>query len=405
MTTFLRASRRGTNTYVIPVRTFVALVSLCLGGCHLLGGMQVEAVATSVEPPSNVALYLSVTDTSTPVPELTAASFKIYEDGQLVDAAVTRQTLLERSLVAVHRTVLLLDLSGAPDDATKTAIAEGAAKLANAVAPKQGVAVYVFDGGSDVVRVADVTQGSSVESLPAVAAFAPRDSSRNLNGAVVEALSALGAALMAEKKPVRVGALVILARGPDLARRVLPERTTEAIESSAHAVFAIGVGEDPPDFRLEDFGPAGVTRAKATSSLPGAFEEMAKLLLARDASYHLLSYCSPARSGVRQLEVEVVVKDAEGAERSSSLQTEFDATGFGPGCDPGRTPRFIAGPLPAPAGSPDTDEEEAPKKKAPRPKPSGGSKPPPPSEKPSGPATDDDGIVPPPDRPGYAPNR
>lgn len=383
---------------MLLARAFAVALSLCLGGCHLLGGMQVEAIATSAEPPSNVALYLAVTDPSKPVPPLDATSFRIYEDGQLVDASVSGQTLLDRSTVAVHHTLLLLDLSGSPDDATKAAIAEGATRLVRAVAPTQAVAVYVYDGGPDVVRLSDVARGATVDGLPAVASFAPRDASRNLHGAIVEGLSKLRGALMAEKKPVRVGTLVVLTRGPDLAGRVTRETSTEAIESSGHAVLAIGVGEDPPDFRLEDYGPEGVTRAKSADALGKAFEEMATRLVERDGSYYLLSYCSPARSGTRQLEVEVVVKEAEGGERTSSVQTDLDATGFGPGCDPKRTPRFVVAPAAKPAEPPAPTEGEPAPRKAPKNK----GKPVPPKE--PGPPADDDGIVPPPDRPGYAPN-
>ena len=49
----------------------------------------------------------------------------------------------------------------------------------------------------------------------------------------------------------------------------------------------------------------------------------------------LLSYCSPSRAGEHEVEIEAV---AEGT--SGRLAYRFNATGFGPNCDPNQKPSF-----------------------------------------------------------------
>jgi len=60
---------------------------------------------------------------------------------------------------------------------------------------------------------------------------------------------------------------------------------------------------------------------------------------ARTKSFYLLSYCSPARAGKHEVRVEAVVKEGKG-EKTGSLVSSFDATGFAPGCDPSTPPSF-----------------------------------------------------------------
>ena len=48
-------------------RLLVLLVALFGSGCALLGGARVEAVATSAQKPSNVAMLVAVTEGDDPV--------------------------------------------------------------------------------------------------------------------------------------------------------------------------------------------------------------------------------------------------------------------------------------------------------------------------------------------------
>src|SRR5262249_20197730 len=56
----------------------------------------------------------------------------------------------------------------------------------------------------------------------------------------------------------------------------------------------------------------------------------------RAKRFYLLSYCSPARRGRRQLRIEATAPDGA----TGSLESKFDAEGFGPKCDPETQPVF-----------------------------------------------------------------
>ena len=62
-----------------------------------------------------------------------------------------------------------------------------------------------------------------------------------------EAVSQLDTRLMATQKPLRVGSLVVFARGADLAGRVTEAKMREVLSETKHLLFAIGV-KDAPGF-------------------------------------------------------------------------------------------------------------------------------------------------------------
>ena len=106
-------------------------------------------------------------------------------------------------------------------------------------------------------------------------------------------------------------------------------------------------------------------------------------------------------------DLEVVHMDAEGNERKGNLDADFDATGFGPGCEPGTTPRFGAGAVttePEETTGDKAGESKKPDAKLESKKPESKSD----TKKPEGKEGegkkgDGEEIVPPPNKPGYAP--
>jgi hypothetical protein len=105
-----------------------------------------------------------------------------------------------------------------------------------------------------------------------------------------------------------------------------------------------------------------------------AFDDIGTRIEARAKSYYLLSYCSPARAGKHELRIEATIKDPKsGSEEAGNLTSEFDATGFGPGCDPRTPPSFdiTKGDLLAPKPEVDKarDEKKEEKKEAPKEEP------------------------------------
>ena len=376
--------------------------AVIVGGCAALGfnKLEVESVGLSAQRPSNVAVYLWAANDGEPLTDLVESNFRVYENEQPLDPAAVGLTLLPRELAAVHHTLLLVDMSSEDAEARKR-IAKGSAAFVQKVRQLQGVTVYAFDGTAHIQLIGEFPQqseGSGPESIPALESFQPRDPSRDLYGSVVQALDQLDARLMRTQKPLRIGTLFVFTLGPDLAARVTEDQLWNALDTTRHQVFAMGVGEEDQPV-LEVIGRSGMVKAQSANTIPIAFEDGALKVRSALERYYLLSYCSPSRAGQRTLRVEVSIVDREGQEVAGDVQLDFNADGFGPGCDPKAPPRFVVQPpggsdassersgvsvgtpATAEAASPNSEPEAAP------------------------PDTGDETqeIVPPPDKPGYAP--
>lgn len=367
-----------------------------LSGCALFGGLKVDSVATSAQRPSNVAVYVSVTEGDRPVTGLGEKDFTIYEDDQKLTAEQTQQTLLPGDVAAIHRALLLVDMSGAVTEGqTRDQITEATLQFVNRVRPTESVTVYAFDGGPRLRLIGDFPKGGGeVEDIPALRSYQPADKSSNLHSSVVEAIKQLNTRLMAVQKPLRIGTLVVFARGPDLAGRVTEDVMRDAIDATSHHVLGVGLeGEDA--YRVDIIGRDGEFLAPSMASLTTAFADAGSRTAALVDQYYLLSYCSPARAGKRELTVEVVTYDDQGEEISGKVRTDFDATGFSSGCNPKARPRFVPQP---------DDEEEEEEEEEPQAPPAQKQRSAPQSSPPPAQAEPDEGdaIVPPPDKPGYA---
>jgi hypothetical protein len=366
----------------------VLCLSWLLSGCGLLGGLRAEAVAVSAQKPSNVAVYAAIQHGGKPVTGLTESSFQVYEDGQAIEPGITQQTLLPTDVAAAHHALLLVDMSGdlSPDERER--LAEATGRFVTRVRKTQPVSVHAFDGSPRIRQVASYSRSTQeVASVGGLATYVPSDRSSNLNSAVVESLATLDARLMSRAKPIRIGTLVVLARGPDLAGRVPPGEMEDAVDETSHHVMVVYLeGPDAPHRALDKDGSFS---ASTLSSLGLALDDAGRAAADLVGQYYLFSYCSPARADVRSLRLEVRAHDAEGKEIQGSIQTEFDATGFTTGCNPNSPPRFVV-PKVKPSDEPtdQTSSTVAPRKKS---APAGESSTPPSEE-----------IVPPPDKPGYA---
>lgn len=358
------------------------------------GGLRVDSVATSYDKPSNVAVYLTVTKDGAAVKELFEKNFHISEEGQDLAPEQTKQTLLPRDMAAVHRTLLLVDMSGPVTEGdTRERIVTAVGKFVTHAHTTQGVTVYAFDGGSGIRLISDYPQGTAeVTEIPELTSYKPDDASSNLNSAAVEALAQLDARLMTAQKPIRIGTLVVFARGPDLAGRVQEHVMSEAIRQSPHLVYAISI-KNTPGFHAGNLAKTGSFEADSMSNLNSAFEAAGTRIADSVNGYYLLSYCSPGRAGQRRLRVNVVTQDDKGQEVSGSISSTFDASGFGSGCDPTARPRFVVRaeetkPSTAP-GTPSSNSAPATTEK-------------PGAAEPKKAGEDDDKAVPPPSKPGYA---
>jgi von Willebrand factor type A domain len=301
-------------------------------------GLSLTRIEAATQRPSNVALFYAVDRRGEPVPDLIATDFRIYEDDKLVSIDESRQTILNPEVAAVHYTLVLVDMSASVTASDQLPeIAAAATQFVGDVGKQQRVAVYAFDGSRDLYEISpfQASEARAAHGLHTLQTFRSRDPSTNLNGAVLLALDRLDAAVAASSVPLRFGSLVVFTDGTDHADRVPLQDMLGAVDASPYDVYAIGVGHEIDDRTLSRIGKSGDIRIEDSSASATAFQDIGERILRAGRRFYLLSYCSPARAGMHRVSVEAHVEGASG-----SVEYDFDATGFGPGCDPNRPAPF-----------------------------------------------------------------
>ncbi len=314
---------------------FSLVVSLFLGGCTS-SLLTVESKGFVAQKPSNVTAYLAVTEAGQPVTDLSAEQFEIYEDGTLVPADHSGQVLLDKDAAGAHRTLVLVDYSAATDEELRGELASALAFFVERVRKTQPVLVYAFDGREELRLVADLPK--QAESANPEQRFfqklSPADTSRNLNGALIEGIAKLDQAYERSGSALRAGTLVVFAGGPDLAGRASDSAVRAAINATDYTILTVGIGDSAP--LLKRYGRDGFVDGHSAEVVSMAFEEVGHLVEADYDRHYLLSYCSPARAGTRQLRI--AVKSGEGEASGSGQFGTFTADGFAEGCNPAAPP-------------------------------------------------------------------
>src|SRR4030095_842477 len=94
---------------------------------------------------------------------------------------------------------------------------------------------------------------------------------------------------------------------------------------------------------LSRIGRDGHWLVKDSAAVQQAFGSVADRIVGHTRSHYPLRHCSPARTGKHQVTIEAVPPQSG---KRGRVSYEFDAAGFGPGCDPGRAPPFVLEPRP-----------------------------------------------------------
>ena len=315
------------------------LVAFSLTACGGSSGLRLERLESSVQKPSNIAVYFTVeTSEGEPVAGLEADAFQIYEDGKLVSVHESKQTILNPEVAVEHFTLLLVDMSGSVTESDDLpTIVAGASSFAERLGNVTKVAIYAFDGRKEIVPVADFTnnKGRVSNAAEKLDGFNAKDPSTNLNGAVVSALEVLDKKLSRSRMPLRFGTLVVFTDGSDRASRVDRETLLGAIDETEHEIYVIGVGSEIDEGELSEIGVTDVVIQPNREEISQAFEDTASRIEAMSQRYYLLGYCSPARAGDHKVKIV-----ANGMGKSGSLSYEFSAQGFRPDCNPEKKPAF-----------------------------------------------------------------
>ena len=275
--------------------------------------------------PSVIKLYfqLSYCD-GQPAVGIMPEQFIISEDGHEVSAFESHQAFAQEPESTALATVLLLDMSGSIIRSGNLPDLQRAAKtFVSQVAENQPVAVWAFDGGRglrDIVPDATRNVAALLQAIEDLSDYELVDESTNLNGAIINGLSAVDAALnMGERKTLNVGSLVVFTDGTDQAGRVGDQYARQAVDASLHRVYTIGLGGEIDAVHLEQIGKDGPYVADEVESLDGVFRQVAADIDEIANSYYVLAYCSPKRAGVHDLELAL-------ASATGSLTYEFDAS-------------------------------------------------------------------------------
>src|SRR6201999_140197 len=118
-------------------------------------------VATSAQKPANVAVYLAISKDDAPLTGLSEKNFHVFEDGQELTPEQTQQILLPRDQAAVHRALLLVDMSGPVTEGdTRHQIAMAAARFVSRAHNAQQLTVYGFYGGPSIKLMGEFAQGT-----------------------------------------------------------------------------------------------------------------------------------------------------------------------------------------------------------------------------------------------------
>lgn len=316
-------------------RLVFALFLPLVTGCGSLTGVTVKTAKTVTKAPGNVLIYVSVEDGDKPVDNLSASNFDVYENDLLLDRASTNLELLPRDTAADGHTVLLLDLSGSITEKDVARISRGAETFVEKVSTTQAVSVLVFDGSPDVRLVARFPRVEQAEKrpIPDLTPFVTGDDSRNLNGGVMEAMAVLEEELSGSAKPVQLGTLVTLVRGPDLAGRKSDDDVYRAIDRSEYRFYAVYPKEASVP-TMNSLGREGKARFDTIDTLPITLQEAGMKVRKAWGRNYLISYCSPARGGERDVRVSVHFTSDQGDARRGKARTSFNSDGFQAGCGP-----------------------------------------------------------------------
>jgi cysteine-rich repeat protein len=276
-----------------------------------------------------VNLFVRATRCGTdPIDDLAVADFTVLEDGQPV-GPIGGVTRILPSTIGVERFTLVLVERG-PATSTPEAILALQRTIEDFVdgtvstdAPHR-VAIGVL--GARGARFLAPFSDDAARLHTAIAGIVdePVAAGVDLYGGIVSALGDLDDAVLGSAAGIRGGALVVLTGGVDHAGQTTLGAVTDAVTASASDVYVVMLGDDGDRSVLEQIGRAGLSTTPAVQGLAAAFAPASAAIEASGRGYHVVSHCSPSRSGEHTLSVQV---------RGGPAATfRFNSRGFANGC-------------------------------------------------------------------------
>lgn len=298
--------------------------------------------------PAKVSVFFKVDDKDgMPVANLNSASFTIYEKGRnddcerSISSFESNAVVSSRKQIFAYNTVLILDLSASVTATSLDELKLAAKDFIAEVMPNDdnenyAMGIWWFDGQDELHElIAPSSDPAALQNaIDGISPAISDDPSTDLYGAVIKGVAeaeALQNSFEAEDI-ISAVSIVIFTDGTDQAGRYLKTDAMDAVNTANNAVrfFSIGLGGEIDEEVLTEIGKHGSVFAADQTELENTFQQVAQIVWAEANSYYLFEYCSPKRDGSGTNELRIVVNTNEGV--SGSVVTEFDATGFGSGC-------------------------------------------------------------------------
>jgi len=303
------------------------------GNPTLANCVEFEVLDGFATTPSNIMLFFGLqTCTGEPLLGLQKEDFVLSESGKPISLFESNLTILPRCTGFEFKSVLLLDMSGSIVHSGSLPLLQDAAKgfISQLTSDFQEVSILLFDGQEDVQILHDFTTDidALIGAIDSLSSYEIVDKSTNLNGAVLQGLTALDDHFLLSPDTVlhQQGTLVVFTDGTDQAGLIEDATAADAVSLSPHHVHSIGLGAEIDPDHLTTLGKSGSVFPNATTEVADAFNKVGEEIVLDSQRYYVIGYCSPKRSGDHELRLEV-----NGL--TGTMDGVFNADEFGPGCD------------------------------------------------------------------------
>ena len=298
---------------------------------------------STISLPSKIAVHFKLDDRNgQPIAGLLAEDFNIYEQTennaclQAISPFEAERMVQQEEKSFTQHTLILLDLSGSVLNNFREEVQLATKVLVNEINPSDSiginkVGIWWFDGASALHPLIEPTtdKESILESIDRIKIDLSQDNSTNLYGAM-QTITQQANDLIAEATGIAGASILLFTDGKDRANRVSKQVAYEAVDSSDAAVsfFAVGLGEDINESDLEKFGRDKFVGIQEVNQLSNTFKDIAQSIENEANSYYFFEYCSPIRSGDKN----VFIIEAVQGEHRGYMEGGFNATGFEGGC-------------------------------------------------------------------------
>ena len=224
------------------------------------------------------------------------------------------------------------------------AVVQAVGTFTDRVEKQQKVAIYAFDGSPDLHPIVPFTDqpGSAKAGVAAardVQAEGPEHEPQRRRG---QGARRARQRARQGQQPLKFGTLVVFTDGTDRANRVPESTMKQHIREKPFDVFAIGLGAEIKQPQLEEIGKSGTAMAADKNAIVKAFDDVGAQRRGAHARATTCSRTAPRRApaSTRSASRRSTRTPQSQNEDTGSLRSDFDATGFAPGCDPNTPPTF-----------------------------------------------------------------